>query len=374
MKQLFGEPYNLEETIIGIIVKENRSFLRRKDYVLVTDQIDIKGKYKAIITGHKLLSEQQGVSGVSNTEELNNGDIVTIDSSGVINVVYEKGSKHNAIFITGRCNSNCIMCSQPPVKKEADRFKLNIEYIRLLPKQTESIGLTGGEPTVIGEQLFGIIKEIKKRQPKIHINILSNGIKFKDKKYAYDYASCINERTVIEIPLYCDIDHIHNNIVGTKTFYDTIKGIYNLASYNVKIGIRVVVMKHNYKRLANIAEFIYSNMPFVYQIAFMQMEPTGHAINNINELWIDPYDYNEQLEKAVLILHYRDMHVSIYNSQLCILPEKIRRFAVKSISEWKNIYVQKCDLCNIKSECPGFFASSEKFHSRKIQPVMNTSS
>jgi hypothetical protein len=125
----------------------------------------------------------------------------------------------------------------------------------------------------------------------------------------------------------------------------------------------------NYKRLPQLAEYIYFNFPFVYQIAFMQMEPIGNALDNIEKLWIDPIDYNEELENAIKILHYRDLHVSIYNSQLCILSEKMRKFAVKSISEWKNIYVDDCEECILKPDCPGFFASSKDYHSRGIKSI-----
>jgi hypothetical protein len=114
---------------------------------------------------------------------------------------------------------------------------------------------------------------------------------------------------------------------------------------------------------------LYSNFPFIYQIAFMQMEPIGNALNNINDLWIDPVDYNYELESAIKILHFRDLHVSIFNSQLCILSEQMRKFAVKSISEWKNIYVEECNNCLLMYDCPGFFASSKDFHSRAIKRV-----
>jgi hypothetical protein len=101
----------------------------------------------------------------------------------------------------------------------------------------------------------------------------------------------------------------------------------------------------------------------------MQMEPIGNARDNIDNLWIDPIDYNYLLEKAVLNLHYREMRVSIYNSQLCILPEKLRCFAVQSISDWKNIYIKECDVCLSKAICPGFFASSNETHSRGIMAI-----
>jgi len=369
MKQITGKPNNIEETIIGRVVKHSSLLQSKKDSIFVTDQEISNNKFKAIITDKEIDNTITGVFNVIVLNELNENDIVTIDKDGIINIIHEANSKHNAIFITGKCNSNCIMCPQPPVNQEADRHELNLKHISLLPKDTISIGVTGGEPTLIGDKLFEIINQIKKHIPKAYINILSNGIKFENIDYARCYAKNINHKTVVDIPLYSDIDTIHNAIVGSKTFHRTIEGIYNLAKFNVKIGIRVVVHKLNYDRLPQLAEFIYFNFPFVYQIAFMQMEPIGNALENIDKLWIDPVDYNKELEEAVNILYYRDLHVSIYNSQLCILPKKMRKFAVKSISEWKNIYVDECGECKLKPDCPGFFVSSKDYHSRGIKSI-----
>jgi His-Xaa-Ser system radical SAM maturase HxsC len=368
MKQLKSNPNNIDETVIGKIVKQTSMFHSKKNCILVTDEAKKQNGYSAIISNKIIDTNVIGVE-LDELGELNNNDIVTIDADGIINIIHEANSKHNAIFITGRCNSNCIMCPQPPVKEEADRHDLNLKHISLLPKDTISIGITGGEPTLIGNKLFEIIVHIKKSLPKTYINILSNGIRFENIEYARNFAQNINQNTVVDIPLYSDVDTIHNEIVGSKTFNRTIKGIYNLAKFNVKIGIRIVVHKMNYKRLPQLAEYIYFNFPFVYQIAFMQMEPIGNALDNIEKLWIDPIDYNEELENAIKILHYRDLHVSIYNSQLCILSEKMRKFAVKSISEWKNIYVDDCEECILKPDCPGFFASSKDYHSRGIKSI-----
>ncbi|MDR3338607.1 MAG: hypothetical protein LBT25_00680 [Candidatus Symbiothrix sp.] len=170
----------------------------------------------------------------------------------------------------------------------------------------------------------------------------------------------------IDVPIFSDIDTEHNRIVGAKTFYKTIEGLYNLAKFRQKIGLRIVVHKQTYKRLPQLAEFIYRNFPFVSHVAFMQMETVGLAQNNIDELWIDPYDYNTELEEAVLNLARRNMNVSIYNSQLCILPESIRNYAKQSISDWKNIYLPECDGCELIKECAGFFASAENKHSEHI--------
>lgn len=179
MKQLKSNPNNIDETVIGKIVKQTSMFHSKKNCILVTDEAKKQNGYSAIISNKIIDTNVIGVE-LDELGELNNNDIVTIDADGIINIIHEANSKHNAIFITGRCNSNCIMCPQPPVKEEADRHDLNLKHISLLPKDTISIGITGGEPTLIGNKLFEIIVHIKKSLPKTYINILSNGIRFEN--------------------------------------------------------------------------------------------------------------------------------------------------------------------------------------------------
>ncbi len=371
MKQLIGDAQNINKVLIGKITKNDDLFANKNDLIYVTDSDKFPKGYLAVITTSKNINNNSlsYVRNVESISELFNNDIVTIEPDGRISIVYDINSRHNAIFITGRCNSNCIMCPQPPVKQEENKFDLNLKYISLIDKSAKSISITGGEPTLIGVKLFEILHAIHNRIPKASINLLSNGIKFENYEYAKQFAQAIKQEIVVDIPLYSDIDSIHNSIVRTNSFYKTIKGIYNLAKFNIKIGIRVVIHKMNYDRLPELSEFIYANFPFVYHIAFMQMEPIGYANDNLTDLWIDPLDYNNALEKAVLNLHYRDLHVSIYNTQLCVLPEKLRCFAVQSISDWKNIYIMECEDCILRAKCAGFFASSKDKHSRGITTI-----
>lgn len=371
MKQIIGISHNIENVLIGKITRKNELFAIKKDLIYVTNDTNLPKGYKAIISSNNNVNTDSicYVSNVDHITELHENDIVTIEPDGKISIVYDTNSHHNAIFITEKCNSNCIMCPQPPVKQEEDKFSLNLKYISLIDKNAKSIGITGGEPTLIGNKLFEILAAIHKRIPKASINLLSNGIRFGNYDYTKQFAQAIKQDIVVDIPLYSDIDTIHNSIVRTNSFYKTISGIYNLAKFNIKIGIRIVIHRLNYDRLPELSEFIYSNFPFVYHIAFMQMEPMGLAKDNINNLWIDPLDYNLELEKAVLNLYYRDMHVSIYNTQLCILPENLRRFAVQSISDWKNIYIEECLDCTLKHKCAGFFVSSKEKYSRGIMNI-----
>jgi His-Xaa-Ser system radical SAM maturase HxsC len=263
------------------------------------------------------------------------------------------------------------MCPQPRKKDKESKTPFNLKLISLMDKSTKLLGITGGEPTLIGEELFEVIEACKRYIPEAQIDILSNGMKFDDFEYVKAMVLLQHPNLVFAIPLYADTDNEHNDIIQAQGFYKTIQGIYNLALFNQRIEIRIVIHKTNYKRLPQLAEFIYHNFPFVYHIAFMGMETVGLAERNIELVWIDPHDYVPQLEKAVLYLYQRDMNVSIYNLQLCILPKELRAFSVKSISLWKNIYLDECATCDLKDTCGGFFASSRNRHSAYIQPFNN---
>jgi hypothetical protein len=63
------------------------------------------------------------------------------------------------------------------------------------------------------------------------------------------------------------------------------------------------------------------------------------------------------------------LNVSIYNHQLCVLDRELWPFARKSISDWKNEYLECCGQCAVLDECGGFFASSKLRRSRGIAPV-----
>jgi His-Xaa-Ser system radical SAM maturase HxsC len=373
MKNLTGNPINIDKEILGKVTFKGVNLFSKKDYVFVApNTTKLPQGYLAVLTNTELTNSKQSiVSNIQQLSELNDGDVVLINPDGSISVLYEIKSLHNAIMATERCNHRCIMCPQPPILQEKDKTDFNLKLLSLFDKSTREIGITGGEPTLIGDNLFVLIEYIKKHFPKSSISLLSNGVKFADYKYAQKLALAMPRDLQIDIPIFSDIDTEHNRIVGANTFYKTIEGLYNLAKFRQKIGLRVVVHKQTYKRLPQMAEFIYRNFPFVFHVAFMQMETIGLAEDNIDELWIDPYDYNKELEEAVLNLARRNMNVSIYNSQLCILPESIRNYAKQSISDWKNIYLPECEGCELKQECAGFFASAKNRHSKNISAIIS---
>ncbi len=311
------------------------------------------------------------VHGVENIEALSEGDIVIVDMvTGEIIVVYEKNSVHNSILASTDCNCRCIMCPQSLVEDSPENLKNNIEIIRLIDKNTKALGITGGEPLILGDGLIKLLKECKRLLPETQIQILTNGTLLKDDAYIRRITLLRLKKLIFCIPLYADTDREHDFIMQRNgAFEDTIQGLYNLAARKQLVEIRTVVMSLNYRRLPQIAEFIYRNLPFAIHVAFMGMEVEGQARKNIQKLWASPVEYAPYLKEAVIYLSRQNMDVSIYNEQLCLMPNEIWNFMRKSISEWKNTYLEKCSCCRAKNECAGFFAQPVEEHKRLIKPL-----
>jgi His-Xaa-Ser system radical SAM maturase HxsC len=357
--------------ILGKITRKAKGFTQRGDYIFLTNGEKVAHGYAAIFTPQPV--PDKGVTAVlcdpQELHRLHDGDIVSVQDDGKINILYESSSDHNTLLVTERCNGSCIMCPQSLVSHEEDKTPFILRIISLIDQKAQVLGITGGEPTLLGDRLIKIVRECKERLPRTQLALLSNGIRFEDFDYVKELMLVQHPGLIIDIPLHSDTDTEHDKIIGVKGFYKTIKGLYNLARFNQKIGIRVVIHRLNYKRLPQFAEFLYRNFPFVFHIAFMQMETIGLARENIDRLWIDPYDYNEELCEAVLHLWRRGMNVSIYNAQLCILPRDLWQFARKSISSWKNIYLDECEKCDCREDCGGFFESSLDLHSKYLKTI-----
>jgi His-Xaa-Ser system radical SAM maturase HxsC len=149
------------------------------------------------------------------------------------------------------------------------------------------------------------------------------------------------------IPLYSDAAGLHDYVVQAKGAFDqTVSGFHQAARNGIRLEVRVVLHKLTIPRLTKLVDYIYRNLAFVEHIALMGLEYTGNTPRNIHELWIDPYDYQDELETAVEYLDTRNKTVSIYNHQLCVLRPSLWKFARKSISDWKMHYLPECQKCS----------------------------
>lgn len=290
---------------------------------------------------------------------LSDGDVVKLTPDLRIRVLYRRSANFNSLLVTERCNSFCLMCSQPP--RDIDDAHLVTELIDAIPlfdSSTREVGITGGEPTLLGSRLLDLLRTLKSYLPHTGVHILSNGRNFKDLGWAKSIAALRHPDLMIGIPLYADISSAHDYVVQADGAFDeTIRGIINLKRCGVRVEIRVVIHRETYKRLPALARFIARNLQFVDQVALMGLEITGFTKVNLEQLWIDPFDYQQPLLDAVAILHSSRIRAAIYNHQLCVLRPELHRFAVKSISDWKNEYLPECESCDLRSACGGFFSS-----------------
>ena len=300
------------------------------------------------------------------------GDVIEVKPSvSKVAVRYRRGDNGNVLFATERCNSFCLMCSQPPRQIEDDwRVSHLCELARLIDKEEASIAISGGEPTLLGDGLTEIIKVCADALPDTHVHVLSNGRNFESAVYA-DKFKDLHPSLTWGVPLYGDHFRLHDYIVQSSgAFAETIKGLYALHAAGQRIEIRVVLVKPTVERLSSLVRYIYQNLPFVEHVALMGIEPIGFAKAHHEALWIDPVDMAGTLYEAVSFLDQRGISVSLYNLPLCTLPDALRPFARRSISNWKQDYLPACAECDIKSDCGGFFGwITPEWTSRGIKQV-----
>ena len=369
-----GQANNIAEPIVGKVTRDPS--VKEEDSILITDSdlVEFNNQhFKGLLTTSPNVNiDFPTVSGLLSLDHLEEGDLVSIDISGQVNTLYRVNSNQNFLLATERCNSNCLMCSQPPKDRNDIPYLMHIyrKLIPKIPKDCIELGITGGEPTLMSQDFFELLELIKCELPNTELHCLTNGRSFAWRNFTKRLAALDLQQLMLGIPVYSDYYQVHDYIVQAHNAFDqTILGLHNLALYNQRIEIRIVLHRLSIPRLTRLAKYIYKNLPFVEHITFMGLEHTGYTPHNIDKLWIDPVDYAAQLGEAIEFLDSHKLNVSIYNHQLCTLPQSLWKFTKKSISDWKNIYLAECEGCAAKNMCGGFFASCVNAHSQHIKPI-----
>jgi His-Xaa-Ser system radical SAM maturase HxsC len=303
---------------------------------------------------------------------LKSADVVRISPErGGLAVLYQRNARHHPILLTERCNHYCLMCSQPP-RDVDDGWILQdvLDALPLIDPATHELGFTGGEPTLLGEGLVQLVRACKGYLPRTGLHILTNGRAFANLDYARAFAAIGHPDLMFGIPLYSDLSDRHDYVVQSDGAYDeTVRGILHLKRAGVPIEIRVVIHKQTVGRLEALARFIARNLTFVDQVVLMGLEITGFTRANLPDLWIDPADYQPELAAATRVFANSRIKVSIYNHQMCVTDRSLWPFMRRSISDWKNEYMDACTPCAARSECGGFFSSAKLRYSDHIRPM-----
>lgn len=306
-------------------------------------------------------------------QDLGEGACIEISKTGKISCAFGMVND-NTLYITDKCNSNCIMC---PMAEPARKFGNNTpipvikELIKYMPCNMEHITITGGEPFIIKEQLFEILNELKVGRKANTYLLLSNGRIFANHEYCKLFAESVPEDFLIGIPLHGPNATIHDLISQTPgSFLQTTNGITNLLnSKSTSIEIRIVINKINAPYMMDIAKLIIEKYKGINSVKFMGMEMLGNAIVNSDKVWISYSEAFTKIRSAIDFLVENLVDVEIYNFPLCFVDPAYWHICAHSISAHKVKYADSCIQCKEKKSCGGMFTGTDKYLADAVNPI-----
>ena len=364
----------IEKKLFYVTTNKNIPDIKKNKYAFLKKDNDLPFGFGAYLVSNDLEANDSNTFVLNKEYEyLDDGDIIRLDGQGSYACLFRKNARYNTLLLTEQCNHYCLMCSQPP-KKHDDSWLLDQanNLVNMIPKDTAWIGFSGGEPTLYGDGFTKLLRKTKQALPNTGLDVLTNGRAFADKNFSQDIADVDHPNCTFGIPLYSHDPVRHNFVVqANEAFDETIQGILNLKSLKQRVEIRIVIHRQTIDHLIETCRYISRNLVFVDHVALMGLEITGFTRANLDQLWIDPYDYKDILSESVSILNHYKIPNSVYNHQLCTLNNDVVNNYQKSISDWKNEYVEECNGCSKINDCGGFFSSSKKYrYSDNIKPFL----
>lgn len=112
MKVLQGQPINITSPIIGRVSRNGGRLCLKKDTIYVSDKIrkNLWG-YAGVVAGQSInevnvTTRKPYIFGLSigDLSFLQEGDVIVLEPSGLVTVMWDADSPHNSIFITDTCN------------------------------------------------------------------------------------------------------------------------------------------------------------------------------------------------------------------------------------------------------------------------------
>lgn len=300
--------------------------------------------------------------------EIREGDVAAVgEDMSYVHILIRETDQHHTVFLTNRCNSNCLMCSQPPTLQNDSWLIDEACQVAIHMRASPGLlGFSGGEPLLLGEHMRKVLDTFIRRHPTTQFDVLSNGRLLADKPFADRLLNGLNKQVSWMIPLYGHADFLHDFVVQSHgAFEETLAGLVHLHAHQQSIQIRTVLIRPVLENLPAFCEFIGKNLPFVREVALMACEPIGFALANREVSDIDLSDWQEELSAGIRNLERAKLSVIIMNTPLCALSPELWVYARKSISDWKRVFSPECAGCAVKADCCGLFA----WHSKREQAM-----
>lgn len=303
---------------------------------------------------------------------LEEGDVVAYDPvQRKATVLFRASDLHHSLFLTNRCNSYCLMCSQPPTRHD-DSWLIEqaIDAVRHVQNAPSVVGISGGEPLLAVEGLRRLLHAIAFYWPDTSVEVLTNGRLLGTDHVQHNLFDTAPTNVRWLVPLYGHADFLHDFVVQSPGAFDeTLDGLLTLQAHRQPIQLRIVLIEPVMEVLEELCRFIGQNLPFVDCVALMACEPTGFALANRALCELDLVGRHVMLERAAHVLTRYRVPFVFMNTPLCALPAYLWPHASKSISDWKNVYADECAGCAVRDQCCGLFAWHDNWKPTKLQPI-----
>ncbi len=311
---------------------------------------------------------------ISDFMSCHNYDVFEIGENGTAFRCYDNSSTENLFFVTGKCNSNCIICPSPEYmrrKGEPANIDSLIDIAGHIPANAPHITITGGEPFLAGKDIFRLLSCCKEKFIGTEFLILTNGRVFSIREYSKLLCETVPENTYIGIPIHGATPEIHDLITQAPgSFHQTLAGLKRLYKLGLKLELRIVVCRTNVSNIEDIAKLIIRELPNTDRVCIMAMEMTGNAFKNRDEIWIPYSDSFPNVKKAIDILVFEGINVQLFNYPLCTVDKRYWSLCAKSISGYKVRYGENCCQCAVKDSCGGVFAGTLLLERADLNPVI----
>lgn len=310
-------------------------------------------------------------------EDLMDYDVVLIETGGVARVLFAANSNSNTLFVTGRCNSNCIMCPNGDAVNKSSVIHTPgylTQIINYIPSDAGHLTITGGEPFLLKYGFFELMDCFNKHLPGTKLLLLTNGRALANRAFAGEFTDRATKLWRTAIPLHAADAALHDAVSRSDgSFRQTMAGLRNIADSLSEVEIRVVVSLFNYKSMEEIARMILRDIPRVTQVNFVGLEMMGNAVQNADSVWIDYRTAFLFIRPAIHLLIERGVDLSLYNFPLCAVDAPYWSLCARSISDYKVRFEEACLHCAVKGVCGGIFSSTSKSGRFCVRPVSEVS-
>lgn len=301
-------------------------------------------------------------------------DVYELWENGKFSGYYDDSSLDNYFFVTGKCNSNCVMCPSPDISRQKGgntSVDTLIEIAKHIPTDAPHLTITGGEPFMVGPDIFRFFEFLREKFECTDFLLLTNGRIFAVDSYVERFVEKAPKNSIVAIPIHGSTANIHDMITQSNgSFNQTKIGIKKLLKMGIHVELRIVVSRLNEDDIRNIAQMISDEFSEVDYVSIMAMEMTGSARVNQDKVWISYVDAAQVAEDAALVLIENGIDVKLYNFPLCTVKKEYWTLCEKSISPDKVRYAETCEICKMKNACGGVFAGTMFMEKGELRAII----